>query len=177
MLYLFSCTPQVGIWSRRKKSHWTHEGCETVRIRRDQQVVSQNSHHRFVWNITNFPTKKKRSYLLFLVKMLTLLFPASAWRKEGKLCGGFMLSLPAMEASRLLTHFGRAKIWGCSRSRRIFVQVDIWLSLLQCVYKTHEKEYLKMHCGGRSWSIGYCSFDYLSFSFVFLEYFVTCQET
>ena len=65
MLYLFSCTPQVGIWSWRKKSHWTHEGCETVRFRRDQQVVSQNSHHRFVWNITNFPTKKEKLSSLF----------------------------------------------------------------------------------------------------------------
>lgn len=45
--------------------------------------------------------QKKRIYFLFLVKMLTLLFPVSAWRKEGKWCGGFMSSLPATEASRL----------------------------------------------------------------------------
>ena len=116
--------------------------------------------------LPTFQQKKKRSYLLFLVKMLTLLFPASAWRKEGKWCGGFMSSLPATEASRHISR--RTKICCCNRSNCTFVQVDVWLSLLQYVYKIHEKEYLKMHCSGRSWSIGCCSFDYLSFSFFFL---------
>lgn len=88
--------PQGRIHRRGKKSHWSHESCQTIGAWRHQQVVCQDRYYRFVSLVALFvalppPTLSVTFKLFFLLTFffsecflsLSSCFPFVEWREGG----------------------------------------------------------------------------------------------